>query len=188
MRRDDWLLHQLPVGMVEDDFLARFLMIFQTIADTEMHQIDTLAHMFDPTVAPDIMVRALGSWIGIDWIDSSLPDDLQRRIVREYSSLVQWRGTRRGLRQLLELISLEPAVVQDSGGVFLENDAPLQPPHVKLYVATSGWATEPDLLRIVRAELPASVTFELHVGSRQIWPPQPDNGGEAEIPVLQVVS
>ena len=95
MRRDDWLLHQLPVGMVEDGFLARFLMIFQTIADTEMHQIDTLAHMFDPTVAPDVMVRALGSWIGIDWIDSSLPDDLQRRIVREYSSLVRPPGMSR---------------------------------------------------------------------------------------------
>ena len=58
----------------------------------------------------------------------------------------------------------------------------------RTFSATSGWATEPDMLRIVRAELPASVTFELHVGSRQIWPPQPDSGGEAEIPVLQVVS
>ena len=188
MRRDDWLLHQLPVGMVEDDFLARFLMIFQNVADTELHQIDTLQHMFDPNVAPDAMVRALGTWIGIDWIDSSLPDELQRRIVLEYSDLVQWRGTSRGLRQLLELISLEPAVVHDSGGVFLENDAPAQPPHVKLYVASAGWATEPDLIRIVRAELPASVTFELHCGARRIWPPHPDGGAEPTVPILQVVS
>jgi phage tail-like protein len=188
VKRDDWLLHQLPVGMVEDDFLSRFLMIFQTIADTAMHQIDTLRHVFDPTVAPDNMVRAMGAWIGIDWIDPSLPDELQRRIVREYSELVQWRGTTRGLRQLLELISLEPAVVSDSGGVFLEGDSVQQPPHVQLHVATSGWATEADLLRIVRAELPASVTFELHVGSHQIWPPQPDAGGGTVVPELQVVS
>jgi phage tail-like protein len=188
MRDDDWLLHQLPVGMVEDDFLARFLRIFQSVADTEMHQIDTLPHMFDPNVAPDAMVRAMGQWIGIDWIDSSLPDDLQRRIVREYSELVQWRGTARGLRQLLELISLEPAVVHDSGGVYLENDAPPQPPHVKLYVASPGWATEADLIRIVRSELPASVTFELHCGSRRIHPPQPDFGGGAQEPMLVEVS
>ena len=32
MRRDDWLLQQLPVAMVEDDFLARFLRIFQVVA------------------------------------------------------------------------------------------------------------------------------------------------------------
>lgn len=188
MRREDWLLHQLPVGMVEDDFLARFLRIFQTVADTELLQIDNLPHMFDPHVAPDAMVRALGSWIGIDWIDSSLPDELQRRIVREYSSLIQWRGTARGLRQLLELISLEPAVVQDSGGVYLESDAVSKPPHVRLHVASAGWATEPDLLRIVRSELPASVTFELHVGARRIWPPEPDSGGGNEKPILQEVS
>jgi len=188
MRRNDWLLQQLPVGMAEDEFLARFLKIFQTIADTELHQIDTLRHMFDPTVAPDNMVRALGAWIGIDWIDSSLPDDLQRRIVLEYSDLVQWRGTARGMRQLLELISLEPAVVHDSGGVYLEDDSPPQPPHVKLYVASSGWATNADLLRIVRNELPASVTFELHVGARRIWPPEPERPGGAEVPLLQGVS
>ena len=47
MRRDDWLTHQLPVGMAEDDFLFRFVSIFQNVADTVMHQIDTLPHMFD---------------------------------------------------------------------------------------------------------------------------------------------
>jgi phage tail-like protein len=187
-RRDDWLLHQLPVGMVEDDFLARFLRIFQTVADTELHQIDTLRHMFDPSVAPDPMVRLMGEWIGINWVDSSLPDELQRRIVREYSELVQWRGTARGLRQLLELISLSPAVVQDSGGVYADGEAPPNAPHVRLYVERSGWATENDLLRIVRAELPASMTFELHVGARQIWPPQPDGGGSADEPILVEVS
>lgn len=188
MRRDDWLLHQLPVGMVEDDFLARFLRIFQTIADTQLHQIDTIPHMFDPNVAPDNMVRALGAWIGIDWIDSSLPDELQRRIVLEYSDLVQWRGTARGLRQLLELISLEPAVVIDSGGVHIEDDVEPNPPHVKLYVASPGWATAADLLRIVRNELPASVTFELHVGSRRLWPPEPESGGESGIPIMEVAT
>lgn len=170
MRRKDWLSHQLPVGMVEDAFLVRFLSIFQDVADTVMHQVDTLPHMFDAAVAPDAMVRALGQWIGIDWIDPSLPDELQRRIVREYSALLQWRGTARGVRQLLELVSGSSATVDDNGGVFLEGEAPNLPPHVRLAVETSGWATEADLLRIVQSELPAAVTFELRVGGRQVWP------------------
>lgn len=188
MRRADWLLHQLPVGMVEDDFLSRYLRIFQSVADTELHQIDTLRHMFDPAVAPDGMVRLMGSWIGVDWIDPSLPDDLQRRIVREYASLLQWRGTQRGMLQLLELISGEPAEVTDSGGVYAEGEAPVSNPHVILRVASSGWATEPDLLRIVRAELPASVTFELYVGAHRIWPPQPDRGDDVTVDILVDVS
>ena len=117
-----------------------------------------------------------------------MPDELQRRIVLEYSDLIQWRGTARGMRQLLELISGESAVVHDSGGVYLEDDAPPQPPNVKLYVAGTGWATEQDLLRIVRNELPASVTFELHVGARRIWPPEPERPGQADQPILQGVS
>jgi phage tail-like protein len=168
MRRADWLSHQLPVGMLDDEFLVRFLGIFQDVADTVVHQIDTLPHMFDPTVAPESMVRTM--------VDSSLPDQLQRRIVREYSSLIKWRGTKRGLRQLLEVISGERAVVTDSGGVYAEGDAPRDAAHVQLEVRSSGWATESDLLRIVRSELPASVTFELVVAGRTIWPTQPSDG------------
>jgi phage tail-like protein len=172
-RRDDWLIHQLPVGMAEDEFLVRFLRIFQDVAETVLTQIDAMPHLFDPTVAPDQMVRALGGWIGIDWIDPSLDVRLQRRIVTSYASLVQWRGTARGLRGLMELVSGAPAFVEDSGGVYAEGESPGRPPHVRIEVASSGWATEPDLLRIVRSELPASVTFEVVVGGRTIWPPQP---------------
>ena len=57
MRRDDWLVHQLPVGMVEDEFLVRFLSIFQDVATTVMSQIDNLPHMFDATVAPPAQQR-----------------------------------------------------------------------------------------------------------------------------------
>ena len=96
-RRDDWLLHQLPVAMAEDEFLGRFLSIFQEVADTVVGQIDNLPHVFDVTVAPPTMVRTLGYWIGLDWVDPSLPVALQRRIVREYFSLLRWRGTRRGM-------------------------------------------------------------------------------------------
>jgi phage tail-like protein len=173
MRRDNWLVHQLPMGMVEDGFLLRFVSIFQDVADTVVGQIDNLPHVFDPTVAPLPMVRALGAWVGLDWIDPSLPDALQRHIVREYFSMLSWRGTKRGVRQLLELISEAPATVTETGGIYQEGQAPAGTGHVVLRVRSSGWATETDLLRIVRAELPASVTFELYVGDRRLWPPAP---------------
>ena len=63
-RRDDWLLHQLPVGMAEDEFLGRFVSIFQEVADTVVGQIDNLPHVFDATVAPPSMVRTLGTGSG----------------------------------------------------------------------------------------------------------------------------
>jgi phage tail-like protein len=183
MRRDDWLVHQLPVGMVEDNFLVRFVSMFQEVADTVVGQIDNLPHMFDVTVAPPAMVRALGRWVGLDWVDPSLPDGLQRRIVSEYFSMLRWRGTRRGMTQLLELISDAPAVVEESGGLFVEGECPADVGHVVLRVESSGWATNEDLLRIVRAELPASVTFELFVGHQRIWPSTPED--DTGVPVLE---
>ena len=171
MRRDDWLTHQLPVGMAEDDFLFRFVSIFQRVADTMIHQVDTLPHMVDPTVAPPEMVRAMASWIGINWVDSSLDDRLQREIVLEYAQIIRWRGTKRGLRRLLRLLSGGAEVsVLDSGGVFPEGEAPAAPPHVRLEMGSAGWNSIDDLVRIIRHELPATVTFDLWVAGDHVWP------------------
>lgn len=170
-RRADWLVHQLPVGMTEDDFFVRFVRIFQTMANTVLHTVDNVPHLFDVNVAPDGLVRTIGAWLGVDWVDPSLPDHLQRTIVREYSAGLMWRGTKAGLTRLLELICEGPVVVEDSGGVYASADVPATAPHVRMIVPTPAWTTEGDLLRIVRGELPASVTFELIVDGRQIHPP-----------------
>lgn len=170
MQRGDWLIDQLPLAMLEDDFLVRFLGIFQQLADTFMVQADNIEHTIDTTVAPDRMVRALGSWIGVPPIDPSLPDGVQRRIVREHGQMLQWRGTAMGLRHLLEMVTDAPAEITDTGGVYREGEAPENPGEVRIRVESSGWTTEDDLLDLVRAELPAAVSFELTVGDRTIWP------------------
>ena len=51
MRRDDWLIHQLPVGMVEDEFLVRFLSIFQEVGDTVV-----LSDMREYKDAPSVLI------------------------------------------------------------------------------------------------------------------------------------
>ena len=163
MRRDDWLLSQLPVGMTEDDFLARFVSIFQHVSNRMLHHADTLQHLTDVAVAPDNMVRAMGSWFGLDWVDPSLPDRLQRLIVSEYAGSMVWRGTKVGLQRVLQAVTGAPVIITDSGGVYAEGEAPDSAPHVVIIARTSSWATDADLHRIVRAELPATVTYELHI-------------------------
>jgi phage tail-like protein len=171
MRQDDWLINQLPVGMTDDDFLVRYLGIFQALADTVIEQVDNLPKMFDPSVAPDEMVRTMAQWLGVEWVDSSLPDRVQREIVRRYAELIQWRGTKTGVRMLLELLTDDDVEVRDTGGVFHEGESPGAPSHVRLNVVSSGWNRTDDLIRIVRAELPATVTFDMWVGSEHVWPP-----------------
>src|SRR3954469_4902501 len=98
-------MEQLPLAMLDDPFLVRFLGIFQTLADSYMAQVDNLEHLVAVSVAPSPMVRFLGSWLGAESIDPSLEDELQRRIVREYGRMLPWRGTTRGMVQLLELVT-----------------------------------------------------------------------------------
>lgn len=173
MRRDDWLLAQLPVGMVEDDFFVRFVSIFQHVATTIMEDVDNLENVVDVTVAPTPMVRWLGSWIGVDSVDASLPHDVQRKIVRTSAKMLAWRGTGRGLRQFLELMSGGLVEIEDSGGVFAEGTAPMGPPWVRARVESTGWMPEADFITLVRDEVPAHVALELWVGNRRIWPQQP---------------
>ena len=195
MRRDDWLLAQLPVEMSEEDFLRRFLHIFQDIADTVLQQIDVLDRAFDPTVAPDSMVRQMGRWIGIE-VDSSFDEQLQREAVRVYAAVLPWRGTAKGLAALLRLFSgSDDVVVKDTGGVFPEGEAPRSAPHVTLEMPplpavnselTTRWTNPDDIVRMVRSELPAGVTFELWIAGRLVWPADRSGGAAEQRATLEV--
>jgi len=156
--------------MTDDDFLVRYLTIMQRISNSVMEQVDGLPHRFDPAVAPPSMVRTMGRWLGVDWIDSSIDERLQREIVRNYADLIQWRGTAYGVRRLLEVLTGGEVQVRDTGGVFAEGEAPGGPPHVRIDVNDVGWMSPKDLLRVVRDELPATVTFDLWSGTDRIWP------------------
>jgi len=108
-----WMLDQLPVGMLDGDFFVRFVSIFQELGTTLLEDADNIDNLVDLSVAPDVMVRWLGSWIGGGTIDPSLPHELQRRIVSSAAHTLTWRGTARGLKLFLELASGGPAEVTD---------------------------------------------------------------------------
>jgi phage tail-like protein len=168
--RGDWLVNQLPVGMAQDPFLVRFVGLIQQVAGGMLDHLDDMPHLGDVTVTPEPMVRYLGSWVGLEWVEPTLPARTQRELVLGYAGLLQWRGTSKGLQQLLVLITGDStARVTDSGGVYVFGEAPATTPHVLMEVATVGsWATPKVLLQILKEELPASVTYELRVAGQPV--------------------
>ena len=54
--------------------------------------------------------------------------------------------------------------------IFPEGESPAAPPHVRLEIESAGWNSVPDLVRIVRGELPATVTFDLWIAGERVWP------------------
>jgi phage tail-like protein len=169
-RSPQWLLNQLPVGMLDSDFFVRFVSIFQELGSSLLENADNIDYLADVTVAPDAMVRWLGSWIGTETIDPSLHDEVQRRIVAGASATLTWRGTTRGLARFLELTSGGPVEVEDGGGVWREGDAPADTAWVRMRVESTGWLAESDFVDLVRDEVPAHVYAELYVGDRRVWP------------------
>lgn len=169
-RRESWLVGQLPMGMLDDDFFLRFVSMFEEEAGTVLGGVDNIPHAFDVTVAPPQMVRWLGSWIGLPPIDSSLDEPLQRRLVRTGSECLAWRGTRRGLQRFLEVTTLGPVEIVESGSVRPDNGEPSPAPSVVMRVGSTGGMSVGEFVGVVRDELPASAAFEVWVAGERVWP------------------
>jgi phage tail-like protein len=186
-RRTDWLVGQLPMGMLDDDFFVRFTSIFQEVATSFLEGADNIANVVDVTVAPSELVRWLGSWIGLESVDASLEESLQRRLVRQAGRDLAWRGTRRGLEEFLGVVTGGPVVVEETGGIGRAGRLGLRPPAVAVQVASTGWMSDDDFVALVSDEIPANVQFAVYLNERQLWPRDgtngpagggPDQGGE----------
>ena len=160
------MVQLLPERLRYDDtgLLVRLVGMCQELASSHLAYVDQLEHVIDPAVAPDAMVRLMGRWIGLEMLDPSLDEGLQRQVVLGMAELVGWPGTRRRLQRLLELVVQGPVEIDDSGGIHREGDAPRNAPEVRIRVQSIGWLRDEEVLReMIEAELPASVTYHLQI-------------------------
>lgn len=180
-RSPQWLLNQLPVGLLDSDFFVRFVSMFQELGDSMLDNADNIDNLLDVTVAPPEVVRWLGSWIGVDSVDPSLPEDLQRHIVAGSARSLRWRGTRQGIEEFLRMTTGGECEVIDGGGVWEAGEAPVDVAWVQMKVETTGWLAEQDFVALVRDELPAHVRAQLFVGSRLIWSSREDIAAVSQV-------
>jgi phage tail-like protein len=169
-RRSDWLVGQLPVGMLDSDFFLRFASIFQEQSGTYLDAIDSLPNIIDPAVAPPSMVRFLAGWLALPPLRPSMDELDQRRTVMEMAEIRRWRGTKRGLTDLLALLTGGEVDISDRSGVFRAGTGGEHLPLVTIRVNSTGWLSEHDLIEVVLDEVPAHASMELFVGERKIWP------------------
>ncbi|MBM3941656.1 MAG: DUF2313 domain-containing protein [SAR202 cluster bacterium] len=112
-------LKYLPAIYSESEFMGRFLLIFESILGPLESVVDNLAYYFDPDTTPEELLPWLASWLKIV-LDESWPLARRREFVRAAPRLFQWRGTRRGLKEMLRLATgVEPAIVENFGTLTL---------------------------------------------------------------------
>lgn len=83
-------------------FLERFLSIFEsTFVDVE-REIETITRYFDPGGVPSDSLEWLASWLAVE-VDDAWPESARRELLVRAPELYRKRGTRAGLRAMIEL-------------------------------------------------------------------------------------
>lgn len=173
-RPDDWMLRQLPVQMLSNDFFVRFVSIFQELGSSLLEDADQIDHLVDLSVTSPQMVRWLGSWIDVNGLDDEMAESLQRRLVASAARTLVWRGTTTGLQAYLELVSGGEARVEEGGGVWRDGEAPEDTAWVRMWVAGTGPLDPAAFVTMVRDEVPAHVRAELRVAGELVWDSETD--------------
>jgi phage tail-like protein len=119
------LVQYLPAIFQDDLFLARFLLIFQSVLDPIEHIVDNTHNYLDASLTPASFLPWLASWVGVTF-DPGLDEARQRELIRQAVELSRWKGTRRGLSAELRVrTGARPLIVENFDGMRLGQDAAL---------------------------------------------------------------
>jgi len=120
--RSRWLDY-LPTMYHNDLFLARFLLIFQSILDPIEQTVDNTHSYFDPSLVPARLLPWLASWVGLTF-EPELDEATQRELLRRAVDLSRWKGTRRELREQLQIrTGARALIVENFDGMRMGQDA-----------------------------------------------------------------
>lgn len=165
------LVTALPSLYQGSSFTERFLSAFDDLLAPLFTTLGTVDAYLDPRLAPADFLPWLAGWVGIE-LDENWSEEQQRRLIAEGVSLLQWRGTRRGLVDLIgNYLGVEETavVVEDSGGVAWSAtpNGPLPGSGVPtVLVRVAGTDGEVDLARlerVVESAVPAHVAPTVEV-------------------------
>lgn len=123
--RGSRLLDYLPAFCSGDDFLGRFLLLFEDILMPIERVVDQTHLYLDPGVMPQDFLPWVASWLDLV-LDENWPVDKRRNLVKSAVELYRWRGTRRGLREYVRVYTgVEPRITEHLGGIALDGQARL---------------------------------------------------------------
>ena len=152
--------NHLPGIYEEDDFLQRFLYIFEDIWEPHEQRQDHIEMYFDPRTCPVSFLPWLANWLGIS-LNPHWPEARRRRLLAQAMDMYRWRGTRYGLVRMIEVCTgITPSITEN----------PLEPFVFRIRVTLPPNASENGIDRELLEELiqvhkPAHAGYILEVNS-----------------------
>jgi phage tail-like protein len=148
-------LRDLPAVYQESDFLARMLLIFESIWEPIEQRQDHFAMYFSARTCPGDFVPWLASWLHLT-LDAHWPEPRQRALLAEAMDLYRWRGTPYGLVRMIEVCTgITPVITEPKETPYVFQIAVVIPP---------GSAVRRELIEeLIMTHKPAHVGYELRV-------------------------
>ncbi len=170
-------LRYLPPIYAEDEFLGRFLLIFQSVLEPIENTVREIANYFDPRMTPEGFLPWLAAWVGLA-LDESWPAERRRALIGAAVDLYRWRGTRRGLREYLRIYTgVEPEFTEYASAMrigpetllgwnTIMGDGQDHVFRVTLRVAEDSYVDADKMRAIIEAEKPAHAAYILEIEPR----------------------
>jgi phage tail-like protein len=114
-------LDYLPTIFAENDFLGRYLLIFESIWEPLEQRQDHIAMYFDPATCPEPLLGWLAGWFDMR-TGSHWPEHRVRGLVDQMTELYRYRGTRYGLAKMIEIwTGITPEISESPDRPFVFN-------------------------------------------------------------------
>ena len=171
-----------------DEFMGRFLLIFENMLKPIENMISNLALYFDPLTAPKSLLPWLASWVAFA-LDPTWPEQKRRALVKRAAELYRWRGTERGLAEYLRIYTDSiPEISEYTPGMRLDSDTRLG---VNTQLGSSGGGyhftvtlefdersqvSEQKVRSIIDAQKPAHTVYTLRIVRRNKLEVEDSNG------------
>ncbi len=118
-------LEHLPALYRDDEFMGRFLLIFETIMKPLENTIGNLNLYFDPLLTPEPLLPWLSSWLDLA-LDPNWPIEKRRELIKHCVELYRWRGTKHGLSEYLRIYTgTVPEISEHVLGMRLDHETKL---------------------------------------------------------------
>jgi len=150
----------LPDIYQENDFLQRFLHIFEDIWEPLEQRQDHIAMYFDPRTCPVSFLPWLASWLDIP-LNPHWPEARQRNLLAQAMEHYSWRGTSYGLARMIEICTgLTPEISENPAEPFVF--------HIRITLSpaiTSEGVDRTLLEELIQMHKPAHAGYVLEVKS-----------------------
>jgi phage tail-like protein len=152
--RSTWLTY-LPAIYGDDDFIGRYLLVFESMMSPIMWILDHFDFYLTPEVAPAEWLHWMATIVD-ELMLEDLPEERKRTIARQMGWLFLRRGTKVGLSRLLELYyGIAPEIIEDPVECHFTVRMALSESSVKL--------REDALDRLVASQRPAFASYSIEV-------------------------